>query len=152
MSNEEKTRALGMNFGTASSRLRKLILFDFMQRLDLDECFQCGKQIEDVDDLSIEHKRPWQPTNDPKDTFFDLDNIAFSHLSCNSGAANGGPKRKEQCEQGHPMVVDNIYQHPNGSRICKVCRRRRQERYRNTNRLLLAQKTRERYRNLGRVV
>ena len=142
MSNEIKARLLGQSFGAASNRLRKLILFDLLQRFDLDQCFQCGQTIEYIDDLSIEHKEPWQGADDPRNAFFDLDNIAFSHLSCNSGAGNGGPKRQEECGRGHPMVGDNVYRHPNGGQFCKACRRLRQERYRNTNRSMLAWKAR----------
>ena len=99
MSNEAKTKALGMNFGTASGRLRKMILFDLVRRLDLDQCFRCEKTIEIIEDLSIEHKDSWQSASDPKESFFDLDNIAFSHLSCNCGAAFSAKKKYYTAEE-----------------------------------------------------
>lgn len=83
-----KDKLLGMSHGTASNRLRKLIMWTLVCKTDQNVCFRCGQRIEDVDDLSIEHKEPWQGAADPKAAFFDLKNIAFSHLRCNSGAAN----------------------------------------------------------------
>jgi len=81
---------LGMNYSTAMSRLKKLILFDLIQKVGKDVCFQCGRIIEDSKDMSVEHKIPWK-NNDPK-LFWDLDNIEFSHFLCNSKA--GGLHRK----------------------------------------------------------
>lgn len=86
-SNKKKTDLLGMNHGTASHQLRKLILFKLVVSTGLDICHRCGKRIISVSDLSIEHKEPWMQAEDPKESFFDLDNIAFSHLSCNVSAA-----------------------------------------------------------------
>ncbi len=145
MSNEEKSRVLGMNFGTAGGRLRKMILFDLLQRFDLDWCFRCEEKINKIADLSIEHKKPWQTADDAKAVYFDLENIAFSHLSCNCCVSNGGPKRKGQCGQGHSMVGDNVCVQTNGRRMCRTCRQRVQARYRNKNRSMLARKGRERY-------
>lgn len=88
MNNKTKFDLLGEPYGTASAKLKKAILFKLVQILELNICFQCGKKIESVDDLSVEHKAPWQSAKDPRSTFYDLDNIAFSHLDCNSKAAN----------------------------------------------------------------
>ena len=90
--NEKKTKQLGMNFSTAQHRLRKRILFMLIQRLKLDECFQCKQLIVDVDDYSIEHKKPW--LDEDTRLFWDLGNIAFSHKSCNSSAARYNKKKK----------------------------------------------------------
>lgn len=75
-----------MPFGTAANRLRKAILFDLVCRLGLDVCHHCEKKIEDIDNFSIEHKTPWLDSDDPVGLFFDMENIAFSHLKCNSVA------------------------------------------------------------------
>ncbi len=89
-SNKKKSEQLGMNHATASNRLKKNIMFQMMQELGKDNCFQCGEKIEYVVDLSVEHKIPWLDSEDPIGLYFDLDNIAFSHLSCNSAANTGG--------------------------------------------------------------
>lgn len=70
-----------MSFGTACGRLRKLVLFDLLQRHGENICFKCERYIENADELSIEHKKPWQ--NSDAQLFWELTNIAFSHLHCN---------------------------------------------------------------------
>lgn len=98
--NDTKSAALGINYCTASGQLKKSLMFDLARRLGLDICFRCGKPISDVSSLSIEHKEAWMTAECPAEAFFDLDNVAFSHLSCNSAAAARPNKvygsRKEQ--------------------------------------------------------
>lgn len=87
MSNkDEMQRQLGMNPSTAANALRKEVMFSLVKQLGQDVCFQCGNKIETVKEFSIEHTTPWLHTDDPKGSFFDLDNIAFSHLKCNQRA------------------------------------------------------------------
>lgn len=120
MSNEMKHDALGINFSTATQRLRKLIMWSLVQETGKDVCFRCGNQIENVDDLSIEHKAPWQSAPDPQKAFFDLNNIAFSHLRCNSSA--NGNSRKTDCPYGHALTEENTYRDSAGRRSCRRCR------------------------------
>ena len=98
MGNKKKSKQLGMSYGTASGRLRKTILFTLLAMLDLNVCFQCGEVIEEERGLSIEHKIPWLDSKDPIKLFFNLNNIAFSHLSCNRAAAR--PHNKIKCPEG----------------------------------------------------
>ena len=72
---------LGMSQGTAMNRLRKMILFSLIQEVKRDLCFVCDKKIHTVQELSIEHKEPWEGRS--AELFWSLDNIAFSHLRCN---------------------------------------------------------------------
>lgn len=79
-------------------------MFQLIQRLGEDVCFQCGRAIESVDDLSVEHKVPWLHAD--QELFWDLGNIAFSHLRCNIGAkrptnnkTKNGPARTEWCSR-----------------------------------------------------
>lgn len=96
-----------MPFGTACGRLRKSILFSLLKKHNENVCFQCGNKIEKEEDLSIEHKIPYLDSENPTKLFFDLDNIAFSHLKCNIGSARNvqiqghnasGYKRGCRCE------------------------------------------------------
>lgn len=80
-----KAQQLGMNPSTASGRLIKDLLFKFVTDSG-HTCFRCGEPMT-RDTFSIDHKTPWLHTNDPLATYFDLDNIAFSHKMCNSGIA-----------------------------------------------------------------
>lgn len=82
-SNVRKDKLLGMSHGTAANRLRKMILFSLLERFNLNICFKCGESIAISEELSIEHKISWERAIDPKAEFFDLGNIAFSHLVCN---------------------------------------------------------------------
>jgi hypothetical protein len=86
-SSDKKMVQLGEPIGTAQGKLRKLILFQLIQLLNLDICYRCQERISSVSELSIEHIIPWLDSENPIELFYDLDNIAFSHLSCNSIAA-----------------------------------------------------------------
>ena len=88
-SNNKKAKQLGMPSGTASNRLVKLVLLDLLQKLKTNFCFRCKEEIVRVEDLSLDHKEPWLDTS--TDLFWDLDNIAFSHRSCNIRAARRSP-------------------------------------------------------------
>jgi hypothetical protein len=78
---KKKTHQLGMPFGTAMGRLRKLVLFQIVCEAGRNICFKCSKHIEIASELSIEHKVPW--LDNDIELFWDLGNIAFSHLKCN---------------------------------------------------------------------
>jgi hypothetical protein len=106
--NKTKFDLLGEPIGTATAKLRKTILFKLIQETNKDICFQCGERIESVDDLSIEHKVPWQSSNNPKQAFYDLDNISFSHLHCNIQSANRHVPHPTVRGENHGMaVLDN---------------------------------------------
>jgi len=81
-----------MPFGTAAARLRKLILFSLVKRLNIDDCYRCSKPIDSAGELSIEHKDAWMDNS--AELFWDLENIAFSHLICNVQAARKTTKRE----------------------------------------------------------
>jgi hypothetical protein len=85
--NYKKNIQLGQSYGSAVHQLRKMVLFKLVQETKQDICYQCNKQIETIDNFSIEHKDPWLDSTNPKKSFFDLNNIAFSHTNCNISAA-----------------------------------------------------------------
>ena len=76
-----------MPIGTASAKLRKSILFSILKKFSLNYCYQCSAEIAKEEELSIEHKIPYLDSENPVKLFFDLENIAFSHLKCNIGAS-----------------------------------------------------------------
>ena len=96
-SNRNKNDFLGIPFGTATSKLRKMILFDLVQKSGLDVCYRCNGRIESLGEFSIEHKQPWLGID--VNLFWDLNNIAFSHLGCNSGQRKY-PSRAKQLIHG----------------------------------------------------
>ncbi len=95
---EKKQKQLGMNPSTAANRLTKDILFAFIQA-DEHVCHQCGGELT-REDFSIEHIVPWLDSENPKELYFDLNNIAFSHLKCNVGAARS-PKKSHPSFQAY---------------------------------------------------
>lgn len=98
-SNEKKSATLGMPHGTAAHRLRKMLLFDLLKRHKENVCFRCDEEIDSVDVLSIEHKKPWEGVSSA--LFWDLSNIAFSHLRCNvPHIRRGGVGRRKVGPEG----------------------------------------------------
>ena len=80
--NEKKQEQLGESPGKANHRLMKDILWMLIVESNRNICFQCGKEM-CRDTYSVEHKVAWLDKENPKELFFNLDNISFSHLSCN---------------------------------------------------------------------
>ena len=113
---EKKTKQLGMNPGTAAHRLRKSILFSFAKKLGFNWCYQCATEIVDIDNFTIEHKKPWLDSDNPPEVFFDLDNIAFSHAGCNYRAAR----------VKHGMPCPSVTAYRKGCR-CDGCKKARAE-------------------------
>lgn len=109
--NKNKNEFLGMPFGTAMGRLRKMILFDLVKKCGLNFCYRCRHKIESIDDFSIEHKKAWLGV-DVK-LFWDLDNIEFSHLHCNSSVA----RRMEK----QPIIHGTPTGYKSSGCRCKEC-------------------------------
>ena len=99
-SNAKKDQQLGMSHGTAVHRLRKTIMFTLIVALKLNICNQCGEIIETERELSTEHVIPWLDSRDPKGLFFDVNNIRFSHLSCNSAASRSYKGMRKTTDHG----------------------------------------------------
>lgn len=88
-------KALGMKAQTARSKLQRMLILHLCKKCNMDKCFQCGFPVETVDDMSIEHKKPWggdsKLGSDPiPELFWDMENIAISHKWCNSCDGNSG--------------------------------------------------------------
>jgi len=94
----KKQEQLGMNPGTASHRLVKNILFDFIVKSGQNVCYHCSSPM-DRDTFSIEHKTPWLDSATPVELYFNLTNIGFSHKKCNYSAA-----RKNQPKHGNQTM------------------------------------------------
>lgn len=101
---------LGMSHGAAAGKLRKKILFSLLVRLNENICFKCGKSIDTDDELSIEHKEPWEGRS--IELFWDLQNIAFSHCGCNL------PHYQWQVGKPSPKRITP----PDGMAWCRTCK------------------------------
>jgi hypothetical protein len=74
-SNQRRAEILGMPFGTACNKLRRMVMFDLLRRHEENVCFKCGKLILKAEDLTLEHKETWQDGGSA--LFWDLNNIVF---------------------------------------------------------------------------
>lgn len=79
---DNKKRQLGMNPSTASARLVKDLLWNFVETTGQSACCKCGEPMS-RETFSIEHVAPWLDSDDPVGLYFDLGNISYSHLRCN---------------------------------------------------------------------
>ena len=100
--NEKKTIVLGMPHNKARHQLMKAILFHLIQKLGLDICYRCNKKIETIKDLSVDHKKAWLNSSNARELYFDLDNVGFSHLTCNCSFANH--KKTEEQKQNLSFI------------------------------------------------
>lgn len=107
----KKHSLLGMNPSTASHRLVKDLLWKMITESKQDICFHCGKMMT-RETFSIEHKKPWMSSENPLQTYFDLENISFSHLSCNVTAG-----RKGKMPGGEKLSMA-----PQGTSWCSGCK------------------------------
>ena len=108
---KQNAKKLGMSSGAANSILKKRLLFCFAKKLGMDVCYRCGKKIIDIAKFSIEHKKGWRFAKNPRKTFFDLDNISFSHLNCNARAERGNRKypNREEAREAKAIATKNYY-------------------------------------------
>ena len=90
---DKKSQQLGINISTAQGQLTKDILWMLLQETSRTKCFVCNEEMT-RDTFSIEHKESWLDKENAKELFFNLNNISFSHLSCNISRARKGTKAK----------------------------------------------------------
>ena len=79
---KRRSAFLGMSFATANQQLRKRILFHLLKKHGENVCLKCKNVIDKIEELSIEHIKPWEGIS--VELFWDMDNITFSHLKCNT--------------------------------------------------------------------
>jgi hypothetical protein len=144
---KKKLAQLGMPIGTASHRLRKMVMLQLLRELDRDHCIRCLTKIVIPEDLTIDHRLPWLDVS--QELFWDLNNIGFSHNVCNAvtrrsavGRKLGpsilrkvGPDGTAWCT-GHAEFLPIEAFHKNRSKwagvqsFCKVCMTERYPDYR----------------------
>lgn len=86
---------LGISSGAANYKLHKDIIWYLIEDKN---CYRCKLPMT-RETFSIEHKINWLNSENPKDLFFDLNNITFSHLKCNMAPENKTPLKLDGC--GH---------------------------------------------------
>ena len=108
--NDKKSAQLGMHHSKARNRLTRMILFELITRHGENGCYRCGEIISTVKEMSVEHKEAWLDV-DPA-LYWDMSNIAFSHLSCNS-ASHRQPLRGQKPE---PVLEPTVTE-----KECSMC-------------------------------
>lgn len=145
-SNHKKNVTLGMPYGTAMGKLRKQVLFGLLKKHGENLCVRCKEPIEIVEDLSVEHIKPWEGISAA--LFWDLENVAFSHMRCNRPHRNPGPKIAtpegmawcSRCQK--PLFVSEFFKktkHGDGlDNYCKKCRTEMDTRQNHTKKVSVA--------------
>lgn len=123
----KKDEQLGMPFGTANARLRKMILFNLLKKHGENVCFRCDTHIYTAAELSIEHKEPWLDVDVA--LFWDVENIAWAHLSCNSGAARHAVAEVCYVCKVNPARPRKPGKSGNITRECRQCNTEQRRRY-----------------------
>lgn len=124
---DKKKMQLGMNPSTASGRLVKDVLWSLIQETEQDVCCKCGEKMT-RETFSIEHITPWLDSEDPVGLYFDLENIGFSHHSCNVGDARSARKKYDTPEEAYQAKLKNSRER----RKASYTKEWRQARYRET--------------------
>lgn len=70
---DKKQEQLGMNPSTASGKLLKDLLFDLIIKAN-HKCYRCGEELQ-RENFSIEHIITWLDSENPKELYFDLNNM-----------------------------------------------------------------------------
>lgn len=111
---------LGLHKSSAQRKLVRILLFEYVKNSGDNFCWQCGEEITELDKFSIEHKKPWSCAEDPKQAYFDLDNVTFSHLSCNSQKIRNSPHRRKLTAFDLDIAKDRLVRNPAGFRYVRL--------------------------------
>lgn len=90
----EKSKVLGENFHKARRRLINKIIKGFFTLRGQENCYRCGKIIED--EFHLDHIEPWMGAYDPIAAFFNIEHIRLSHPVCNSLARRLNRSRSDE--------------------------------------------------------
>ena len=135
----KKSQQLKRSYSTARVKLQKMLLFEFTKRLKLNFYCRCKKEITEINDFTMDHIKPWLNSEDPIGLFCDINNVLFSHLSCNCGCTSM-PHRKNKignmywcsgCKVYHPKEYFSItteQRHKHRDYLRSYCNKSRKER------------------------
>ncbi len=74
--------AMGISSGCANNALYKMILFKLVEMNHDDVCGVCGEKIVDSNSYMVSRKNFWLTDTNPKESFFDPENVSFNHSWC----------------------------------------------------------------------
>ena len=138
---EHFKKSNGLSVSTANYRLLRLIIFNMAKELNRHLCYRCNQPTL-LSDFSIEHKNPWAWKDNSLEIFMDYENIAISHVNCNSGNIRQ-TKRRDKVQLDRRRFKDDKWRcsrcsewkteehfHNNKTNIskkesmCKLCRKK----------------------------
>ncbi|BAY64157.1 hypothetical protein NIES22_42520 [Calothrix brevissima NIES-22] len=111
---------LGTHNSSAQRKLVKLLLFQYVNNAGENICWQCGEEITKYDEFSIEHKKPWSCAEDPKEAYFNLDNVTFSHIACNVQKIRNSPHKRKATAFDMDIAKDRLVRNPTGFRYVRL--------------------------------
>jgi hypothetical protein len=111
---------LGMHKSSAQRKLSKILLFEYVKKAGENICWQCGVEIIEFDEFSIEHKESWSCAEDSKKAYFDVKNIAFSHLTCNVQKIRNSPHKRKTTALDIDVARDRLIRSPSGFRYVRL--------------------------------
>lgn len=98
---KHQEKLLGMPLGTSERKLRKAIIHALASQLGKNICIECGQPICSPEDLAVVHLVDWE--EDPSQ-YFNLDQIALSHVSCRR--RNHGRKQDSKMDYVQADIED----------------------------------------------
>mgnify|MGYP002346281941 CR=1 FL=1 len=81
-----------MSVSTARAKLVMDLLFHMVMTHTSGTCARCGELLT-RSSFTIDHMDPWLDSEDPFSKYFDVSNVRYSHLSCNSKASRRPHKK-----------------------------------------------------------
>ena len=118
----KKDELLGMPWNTANTRLRKKLIWYLIIKLGFNQCYKCQDNIEDSEELFIDHINDWQLAENPIESFFNMENISFRHLHCSKILKTALEKRihkQNEKQKKYTAGVRKKYFDENGP--CALC-------------------------------
>jgi len=86
MKQQRESKMLGQAVSTARSKLYKKVIWSLARKCGENQCHRCGSEIENPEDLSLDHVKSWRYKENAAELYFDLDNVRLSHNICNATA------------------------------------------------------------------
>lgn len=111
---------LGTHKSSAQRKLVKMLLFEYVKKASDNICWQCGEEITDLSEFSVEHKKPWSCAEVPQEAYFDLKNVTFSHQACNVQKIRNSPHQRKLTAFDTDIARDRLIRNPSGFRYVRL--------------------------------
>lgn len=96
--NKRRGKLLGIDMKNARSKLYKFFAYAYFVLKHGASCRVCGETVQ-IDDMTLEHIKPWMLCDNPINAYYDLENVDLCHEECNQkawGSFIAGKKYEER--------------------------------------------------------